>query len=75
MSMVELDYRLFVFGRVWPFKFGFCLGLDGCICIFRDWALEALNPLPLYAVYIYDECFISNFPEYVRSKYELSSHI
>ena len=50
MSMFELDYRLSVFGRVWPFKFRFRLGLDGRICIFRDWPLVALNPLPLYAV-------------------------
>ena len=28
MSMFELDYYLSVFGRVWPFKFRFRLGLD-----------------------------------------------
>ncbi|KAG5411274.1 hypothetical protein IGI04_007593 [Brassica rapa subsp. trilocularis] len=41
---------LSVFGRVWPFEFGFRLGLDGRICIYRDWPLVALNPLPLYAI-------------------------
>ncbi|KAG5398311.1 hypothetical protein IGI04_020125 [Brassica rapa subsp. trilocularis] len=41
---------LTVFGRVWPFEFGFRLGLDGRICIYRDWPLVALNPLPLYAI-------------------------
>ena len=61
MSMVELDYRLSVFGRVWPFIFGFRLGLDGHICIYRDWPLVALNPFPLYAVYLYDKCFVSSF--------------
>ena len=66
---------LSVFGQVWPFEFGFCLGLDGRICIYRDWPLVALNPLPPYAVYLYDECFVSSFPEQGRSKYELSSPI
>ncbi|KAG5411071.1 hypothetical protein IGI04_007390 [Brassica rapa subsp. trilocularis] len=41
---------LSVFGQVWPFEFGFCLGLDGRICIYRDWPLVALNPLPLCAI-------------------------
>ena len=30
---------------------------------YRDWPLVALNPLPLYAVYLYDKCFVSSFPE------------
>ncbi|KAF2554610.1 hypothetical protein F2Q68_00015482 [Brassica cretica] len=30
-------------------------GLDGRICIYRDWPLVALNPLPLYAV-LYISC-------------------
>ncbi|KAG5400045.1 hypothetical protein IGI04_014652 [Brassica rapa subsp. trilocularis] len=34
-------------------------GLDGRICIYRDWPLVALNPLPLCADYLYDKCFIS----------------
>ena len=54
---------ILVFGRVWPFEFGFRLGLDGRICIYRDWPLVALNPFPLYAVYLYDECFVSSFPK------------
>ncbi|KAG5374324.1 hypothetical protein IGI04_042363 [Brassica rapa subsp. trilocularis] len=28
---------------------------------FQDWPLVALNPLPLYAVYLYDKCFVSSF--------------
>ncbi|KAG5397786.1 hypothetical protein IGI04_019600 [Brassica rapa subsp. trilocularis] len=48
----EVDRPADAFGasRVWPFEFGFRLGLDGRICIYRDWPLVALNPLPLYAI-------------------------
>ncbi|WZY87049.1 hypothetical protein YC2023_033433 [Brassica napus] len=48
----EVDRPVDAFGAslVWPFELGFCLGLDGRICIYRDWPLVALNPLPPYAI-------------------------
>ena len=58
-SYRKKDVRLSVLCLWLSVAFGFCLGLDGRICIYRDWPLVALNPLPSYAVYLYDECFVS----------------
>ena len=62
---------LSVFGQVWPFEFGFCLGLDGRICIYRDWPLVALNPLTALRGYLYDECFRFRFRVFL-SRFEVN---
>ena len=55
-------FLFYVYGRVWPRDlYGPVLAI---FIAYRDWPLVALNPLPLFKrFYIYDECFISSFPE------------
>ncbi|KAG5415727.1 hypothetical protein IGI04_003294 [Brassica rapa subsp. trilocularis] len=66
---------LSVFGQVWPFEFGFCLGLDGRICIYRDWPLVALNPLPLYAVYFrFKVCAVTSRLSFFLLRFLPDSH-
>ena len=71
-SYRKKDARLYIL-CLWPRDlYGPILAI---FIVYRDWPLVALNPLTALRGYLYNECSVSNFPDYGQSKYELSSRI